>query len=103
MSRTQIIREYLLGATSQGHAYPLDATTGPLTAKPIVQVLDENHITWKDYVHPLLGPTPCTTASCLMGQSYLAQFSYAPTIVHNEPDSFAPSDSLPWCRSEEHT
>ncbi len=94
MSRTQINREYLLGATSQGHAYPLDATTGPLTAKPIVQVLDENHITWKDYVHPLLGPTPCTTASCLMGQSYLAQFSYAPTIVHNEPQNMVPVDQF---------
>ena len=87
MSRTQINREYMLGATSQGHAYPLDATTGPLTAKPIVQLLDENHITWKDYVHPLQGPNPCTTAKCLMGQSYLAQFSYAPTIVNNEPQN----------------
>jgi phospholipase C len=87
MSRTQINREYLLSGTSQGHAYPPDATTGALTAKPIVELLDENHITWKDYVHPLLGPTPCTSASCLMGQSYLNQFTYAPTIVKNEPQN----------------
>jgi phospholipase C len=94
MSRTQINREYLLGATSQGHAYPLDATTGPLTAKPIVQVLDENHISWKDYVHPLAGPTPCTTAQCLMGQSYLAEFSYAPSIVNSEPQNIVPVDQF---------
>jgi phospholipase C len=94
MSRTQINREYMLAATSQGHAYPLDATTGPLTAKPIVQLLDENHITWKDYVHPLNVPTPCTTAQCLMGQSYLAQFSYAPTIVSKEPQNMVPVDQF---------
>ncbi len=87
MSRTQINREYMLSGTSQGHAYPPDATTGALTAKPIVELLDENHITWKDYVHPLSGPNPCITASCLMGQSYLNQFTYAPTIVKNEPQN----------------
>jgi len=94
MSRTQINREYMLAATSQGHAYPPDATTGALTAKPIVQLLDENHITWKDYVHPLNVPTPCTTAQCLMGQSYLAQFTYAPTIVKNEPQNMVPVDQF---------
>jgi phospholipase C len=94
MSRTQINREYMLAATSQGHAYPLDATTGALTAKPIVQLLDENHITWKDYVHPLNVTLPCTTAQCLMGQSYLAQFTYAPTIVKNEPQNMVPVDQF---------
>lgn len=94
MSRTQINRQYMLAATSQGHAYPPDATTGALTAKPIVQLLDENHITWKDYVHPLLGPTPCTTAKCLMGQSYLNQFTYASTIVNNEPQNIATVDQF---------
>ncbi|MGZ4828933.1 MAG: alkaline phosphatase family protein [Candidatus Angelobacter sp.] len=94
LSRTQINRAYLLAATSQGHAYPLDPTTGPITAKTIVELLDENHITWKDYVHPLNRPTPCTTAKCLMGQSYLAQFSYAHTIVTNEPQNMVPVDQF---------
>jgi phospholipase C len=95
MSRTQINREYMLGATSQGHAYPLDATTGALTAKPIVQLLDENHISWKDYIHPLNVPTPCTTAQCLLGQSYLAQFSYASkTIIPNEPQNLTTVDQF---------
>jgi len=94
MSRTQINREYMLAATSQGHAYPLDATTGALTAKPIVQLLDENHITWKDYVHPLSGPAPCTTAQCLMGQSYLGEFTYAPSIIKNEPQNISVVDQF---------
>lgn len=94
LSRTQINREYLLAATSQGHAYPPDATTGALTAKPIVQLMDENHITWKDYVHPTLGTNPCTTATCLMGQSYLNQFTYAPTIVKNEPQNIVTVDQF---------
>ncbi|MGC2696494.1 MAG: alkaline phosphatase family protein [Candidatus Angelobacter sp.] len=97
MSRTQINRMYMLAATSQGHAYPLDSTTGPVTAKPIVQLLDENHITWKDYVHPAnaaAGQKPCTTATCLMGQSYLNQFSYAGFILKNEPQNIAPVDQF---------
>jgi len=90
MSRTQINRQYMLSGTSQGHAYPVSTTDPPLTAKTIVQLLDENHITWKDYVHPLNQPSPCTTASCLIAQSYLNQFTYAPTIVNNEPQNIVP-------------
>jgi phospholipase C len=83
MSRTQINRQYMLAATSQGHAYPIDPNhPGPLlSAKTIAQELDEHGITWKDYVHPLNGPNPCVTPSCLMGQSYFGQFTYGSTIV----------------------
>jgi phospholipase C len=83
MSRTQINRQYMLAATSQGHAYPIDPNhPGPLlSAKTIAQELDEHGITWKDYVHPLNGPNPCITPSCLMGQSYFGQFTYGSTIV----------------------
>ena len=94
LSRTQINRQYLLAGTSQGHAYPLDPTTGPVTAKSIMQLLDENHITWKDYVHPLLGPNPCTTAKCLMGQSYMAAFDYASKIVANESQNIVTVDQF---------
>jgi phospholipase C len=94
LSRTQINRQYMLAGTSQGHAYPVTAIDPPLTAKTIVQLLDENHITWKDYVHPLNQPNPCTTASCLIGQSYLNQFTYAPTIVKNEPQNIVPVDQF---------
>jgi phospholipase C len=83
MSRTQINRQYMLAATSQGRAYPIDPNhPGPLlSAKTIAQELDEHGITWKDYVHPLNGPNPCITPSCLMGQSYFGQFTYGSTIV----------------------
>lgn len=83
MSRTQVNRQYMLAATSQGHAYPIDTNhPGPLlSAKTIAQELDEHGITWKDYVHPLNGPNPCVTPSCLMGQSYFGQFTYGSTIV----------------------
>jgi phospholipase C len=94
MSRTQLNRMYLLSGTSQGHAYPLDPTTGPITAKPIVQLLDENHITWKNYVHPDNVPNPCTTPACLMTHSYLNQFSYAGAILKNEPQNIAPVDQF---------
>jgi phospholipase C len=94
LSRTQINRQYMLSGTSQGHAYPVTAIDPPLTAKTIVQLLDENHITWKDYVHPLNQPNPCTTASCLIGQSYLNQFTYASTIVKNEPQNIVPVDQF---------
>jgi phospholipase C len=94
MSRTQINRQYMLAGTSQGHAYPVSTTDPPLTAKTIAQLLDENHITWKDYVHPLNQPNPCTTAQCLMGQSYFNQFTYAPTILKNEPQNISTVDQF---------
>jgi phospholipase C len=94
MSRTQINRQYMLSGTSQGHVYPVSTTDPPLTAKTIAQLLDENHITWKDYVHPLNGPNPCTTAQCLMGQSYFNQFTYAPTIIKNEPQNISTTDQF---------
>ncbi len=93
MSRTQINRMYLLSGTSAGHVYPLAAPFGPLANKTIVQLLDEHGITWKDYVHPATAPagqTPCTSASCLMGQSYLNMFTYQKNILANEPQNIQP-------------
>ena len=95
MSRTQINRQYMLAGTSQGHAYPIgSAIHRSDSAKTIMQLLDENHITWKDYVHPLHGPTPCTTAQCLLGQSYMAQFNYASTIVKTSRKISCPVDQF---------
>jgi phospholipase C len=94
LSRTQINRQYMLSGTSQGHAYPITPGNPQLSAKTIMQALDENHITWKDYVHPLQGPTPCTTAQCLLGQSYMAQFDYSSTILKNEPQNVVPVDQF---------
>ena len=94
MSRTQPNRMYMLGATSGGHVYPLGPTTGgQLTSKPIVQLLDENGITWKDYVHPS-STTNCSTPTCLMAQSYLHQFTYAQTIMSKEPQNLQTTDQF---------
>jgi phospholipase C len=94
LSRTQINRQYMLSGTSQGHAYPITPGNPQLTAKTIMQTLDENHVTWKDYVHPLQGTSPCTTAQCLLGQSYMSQFNYSSTILKNEPQNVVPVDQF---------
>jgi phospholipase C len=97
MSRTQPNRMYMLGGTSQGHAYPLLPTEGPLSAKMIFQVLDENGITWKDYVEPAPPPPgqpACTTPTCLFGQSYLNQFAYGTHILNDEPDKIVPASQF---------
>ncbi len=56
-SRTAVNRLYLFGATSGGFAHEPSAPCGgagqlpcQLASKPIVQLLDENHISWKVYV-----------------------------------------------------
>lgn len=89
MSRTQINRLYIIGATSQGYAYPLgsnSADQNQLSATPIFEELQNAGITWKIYVNS--DNTPCATmtgdaqSQCLLqGYSYLNQFTYEETIL----------------------
>ena len=65
MSRTEVNRMYMLAATSHGHAYPLTATSGQLSDKTIFELLDENGITWKDYV-VAPNPTPLDGSAFFM-------------------------------------
>jgi phospholipase C len=95
MSRTNINREYLLGATSGGYAYPNgtdDADTPQLTSKTIFQDLQNAGISWKIYVNPT--GTGCSgppyQASCLMLNSYLENFTYAQTVVSQFPQNVQP-------------
>jgi phospholipase C len=94
MSRTDLNREYLLGATSHGYAYPngTDTADSPLiTSKTIFQDLQDAGITWKIYVDPQ--GSSCTspyTASCLMTLSYLQSFTYAQTVVSQYPQNIQP-------------
>jgi phospholipase C len=92
MTRTQPNRMYLYAATSHGHVYPLTPTTGQLTDKTIVQLLQENGISWKIYVHPIAqaGGNQCSSTSCLFGQSYINQFTFGNTIVQKYPQNLAP-------------
>src|SRR5215813_11861039 len=87
MSRTQPNRMYMYAATSEGHVYPLPTSgSPPLTAKTIFELLQDNGITWKIYVHP--GSAGCASPSCLSGNSFLTQFTYYRQVVNNMPNQF---------------
>jgi phospholipase C len=94
MSRTNINREYLLGATSGGYVYPNGtntADTPQLTSETIFQDLQNAGISWKIYVNPK--GSSCTapyTASCLMTLSYLQNFTFAQTVISQYPQDIQP-------------
>jgi phospholipase C len=95
MSRTNINREYLLGATSGGYAYPNgtdSADTPQLQSQTIFGSLQTAGISWKIYVNPQ--GTGCAgppyQASCLMKYSYLSNFTYAQTVVTQFPQNIQP-------------
>jgi phospholipase C len=94
MSRTNINREYLLGATSGGYVYPngTDAADTPLlNSETIFQDMQNAGISWKIYVDPQdTGCTPPYTASCLMTRSYLQNFTYAQTVINQFPQNIQP-------------
>jgi phospholipase C len=94
MSRTNINREYLLGATSGGYVYPngTDAADTPqLTSQTIFQDLQNAGISWKIYVNP--AGSRCTApykTSCLMKLSYLQNFTFAQTVISQYPQNIQP-------------
>jgi phospholipase C len=104
MSRTQLNRMYIIGATSDGHAYPIgqggnvvgglpgnppnpsDGKQIPST--PIFEELQSAGVSWRIYVDPT--GTPCDgmtgsqLSSCLLAnESYLNEFSYETTVQGN--------------------
>ncbi len=92
MTRTQPNRMYLYAATSAGHAYPLTKNSPQLSNKTIFQLLEDNGISWKIYVHP--DKNGCATPSCLYAQSYLNQFAYGQNVINNMPSKFATTGQL---------
>ena len=92
MTRTQPNRMYLYAATSHGHAYPLAANSPQLSDQTIFQLLQNNGISWKIYVHPLIKSdgTQCSSTQCLFAQSYINQFTFGNTIVSKYPQNLAP-------------
>lgn len=96
MTRTQPNRMYLYAATSAGHAYPLSSNSPQLTNKTIFELLQDNGISWKIYVHPFINKdgSQCSTTQCLYEQSYLNQFAYGQTVVNNMPSKFATTGQL---------
>jgi len=100
MSRTNPNREYLIGGTSHGYAYPNGTNSqdqGQISTPIIFEELQNAGITWKVYVHPDPTPPPnsgCasndTTPRCLYLVSYLHNFAYGQTIVNNYPQNIVP-------------
>jgi phospholipase C len=89
MSVTQPNRMYLLAATSHGHVWPLFISgSPPLTNKTIFQLLQENGISWKIYVHP--DGSGCTSTSCLIHLSYINMFSFQNDLANKFPQNIAP-------------
>ena len=93
MSRTSINREYLIGATSQGRAYPNGTNpvdTPQITSKTIFEDLTNAGISWKIYINPTT--SNCTApyaASCMIYLSYLQFFTFAQTVVAKYPQNLA--------------
>lgn len=92
MSRTSLNRMYLLGATSQGHAYPLHIPEPQLSGPMIFQLLQQAGVSWKIYVHP--DATGCTSANCLYAMSYIQNFIYGNTILQQFPQNIVPTSQF---------
>jgi phospholipase C len=92
MSRTSPNRMYLMGGTSQGHAYPLHIPQPQLSGPVVFQLLQEKGISWKIYIHP--DATGCTTASCLYAMSYVQNFMYGNTILQQFPQNIVPTSQF---------
>jgi phospholipase C len=89
MALTQPNRMYLLAATSHGHVYPLFVTQTPqLPDKTIFQLLQENGISWKVYVHPDGGG--CTNVVCLMTMSYINMFTFESDVINKFQNNVVP-------------
>jgi phospholipase C len=95
MARTELNREYLDGATSQGRALPDGSNANDeaaLKAQPIFEELQNAGITWKFYINP--EGTGCAgppyNVGCLLNTTDLAVFSYAATIKSKYAANIAP-------------
>lgn len=88
MSRTQLNRMYMIGATSYGHAYPLSNGEAQIPTTPIFEALQNKGVSWKIYVNedgtPCQGMTGSQLSACLLeNDSYLNQFTYEGTVLNN--------------------
>ena len=87
MSRSPANHMYMMGATSQGHVYPL-GTNQTIPATTIFEELQKAGVTWKIYVHP--DASGCSSASCLFQLTYVRLFSYGQTILSQFPQNIVP-------------
>lgn len=78
MSRTQLNREYLVAATSQGHAYP--PTSAKYQNKTIFEELQDNNISWRVYVTDF-------QKGKLISHTEMSYYAFS----HNYPQNFVPA------------
>jgi phospholipase C len=105
MSRTQLNRMYLIGATSHGLAYPIGGGCPPaqcsgslnngqqLPSMTIFEELQNAGISWKIYVDPTdttntagqscSALTGSEQSACLVENSYINEFQYENTILNS--------------------
>ncbi len=95
LSRTELNREYLDGATTEGYALPNGSNandTAQLKAKPIFEELQNAGITWKFYINP--EGTGCAgppyAVSCLLATTDLDAFTYSTLIKSTYSQNIAP-------------
>ena len=92
MDSTPVNRNYLDGATSQGHVHPIPTSKPPLSAMPIFEALQNAGITWKIYVNP--EGSSCTgppyDPACLLTLSSIQTFEWGQTIPNKYPNNIVP-------------
>ena len=95
MSRTELNRDFLIGATSGGYAYPEGdgpADSHQINAPVIFQLLQNAGITWKIYVNPAGSPCESNqTVDCFYTYlTYVHTFVYGQTIRDQYPQNIVP-------------
>jgi phospholipase C len=95
MSRTELNRDFLIGATSGGYAYPEGdnpADSHQINSPVIYELLQNAGITWKIYVDP--AGSPCEnnqTADCFYTYlSYVHTFVYGQTVLNQYSQNIVP-------------
>jgi len=95
MSRTELNRDFLIGATSGGYAYPEASNPNDdhqINSPVIFELLQNAGITWKIYVDP--AGSPCETnqtAQCFYDNlSYVHTFVYGQTILNQYSQNLVP-------------
>jgi phospholipase C len=95
MSRTELNRDFLIGATSGGYAYPEGdnpADSHQINAPVIFELLQNAGITWKIYVNP--AGSPCETnqtVDCFYTYlTYVHTFVYGQTVRDQYPQNIVP-------------
>ena len=103
MSRTNPNREYLIGGTSYGYAYPNGTNSQDMAQIPSPMIFEELQnagVSWKLYVYPnpnavtysngLQCAANDTRPQCLYEISYIQNFTYGQTILNQYPQNIVP-------------